>query len=116
MDNSTKMQKKQIFRSEETATQEACSNDQEIKCFDCECDIEVVENEIKNGSLLSYKDEGSELFVFKCDDCYSKNKELSDYKECEIYTRIVGYLRPVNQYNPGKQQEYKERVEYQVEK
>jgi len=33
---------------------------------------------------------------------------------CEVYTRIVGYLRPVNQFNPGKQQEFKERKEFKI--
>lgn len=32
--------------------------------------------------------------------------------KCEIYSRVVGYLRPVNQYNPGKVQEFKERKVY----
>ena len=31
---------------------------------------------------------------------------------CEVYSRIVGYLRPVTQWNSGKQQEFKEREEY----
>ncbi len=33
---------------------------------------------------------------------------------CEVYSRIVGYLRPVNQWHDGKQEEFKERKEYQV--
>jgi len=33
---------------------------------------------------------------------------------CEVYSRIVGYLRPVGQWNLGKQQEFKERKEYAV--
>lgn len=28
---------------------------------------------------------------------------------CEIYSRIVGYYRPVSSWNVGKTQEYKER-------
>ena len=31
-------------------------------------------------------------------------------QECEIYTRIMGYFRPVSQYNKGKQSEFNERV------
>ena len=31
---------------------------------------------------------------------------------CEVYTRIVGYYRPVSNWNAGKQREYKERVEF----
>lgn len=29
--------------------------------------------------------------------------------ECEIYSRVVGYLRPVDQWNPGKQEEFRQR-------
>ncbi len=28
---------------------------------------------------------------------------------CEVYSRIVGYLRPVSQWNEGKQAEFAER-------
>ena len=28
---------------------------------------------------------------------------------CEIYSRVVGYFRPVSLWNAGKQQEFKER-------
>lgn len=33
---------------------------------------------------------------------------------CEVYSRIVGYIRPVQQFNSGKQQEFKERKEYKI--
>ncbi|MFV0348614.1 MAG: anaerobic ribonucleoside-triphosphate reductase, partial [Halodesulfovibrio sp.] len=32
--------------------------------------------------------------------------------EAEVYTRIVGYYRPVSQWNKGKQMEYDDRVCY----
>jgi hypothetical protein len=31
---------------------------------------------------------------------------------CEVYSRIVGYLRPVQDWNEGKQQEFAERKTY----
>jgi hypothetical protein len=31
-------------------------------------------------------------------------------RKCEIYTRVMGYHRPVSQFNPGKKSEFKERV------
>lgn len=34
---------------------------------------------------------------------------------CEIYSRVVGYIRPVNQWNDGKQAEFKDRVTFNVE-
>lgn len=33
----------------------------------------------------------------------------------EIYSRVVGYYRPVNQWNKGKQEEYKDRLSYKLE-
>jgi len=32
----------------------------------------------------------------------------------EVYSRVVGYFRPVSQWNKGKQEEFKERREYKV--
>ena len=34
----------------------------------------------------------------------------------EVYSRVVGYFRPVNQWNKGKQEEYRDRKVYRVEK
>lgn len=31
---------------------------------------------------------------------------------CEVYSRVVGYLRPVDQWNVGKQEEFKQRKEF----
>ena len=32
----------------------------------------------------------------------------------EVYSRVVGYFKPVSNWNPGKQQEFKERKTYDV--
>ena len=42
---------------------------------------------------------------FYCPKCTIK-------QPCEVYSRVVGYYRPVNQYNIGKQEEFKERKEF----
>jgi anaerobic ribonucleoside-triphosphate reductase len=34
--------------------------------------------------------------------------------ECEVYSRVVGYLRPVKQWNKGKKEEFRERKTYHV--
>jgi len=44
---------------------------------------------------------------FECPQCAIK-------QPCEVYSRVVGYIRPVNQWHKGKQQEYKERKEFAV--
>jgi hypothetical protein len=33
---------------------------------------------------------------------------------CEVYSRIVGYLRPVQNWHQGKQQEFSERRTFRV--
>jgi anaerobic ribonucleoside-triphosphate reductase len=33
---------------------------------------------------------------------------------CEVYSRIVGYLRPVQNWNKGKRQEFEERQTFRV--
>ena len=33
---------------------------------------------------------------------------------CEVYSRVVGYLRPVSQWNPGKEAEFHKRKAYKV--
>lgn len=36
--------------------------------------------------------------------------------KCEIYSRVVGYYRPLDNWNNGKKEEYNERVEFDEEK
>jgi ribonucleoside-triphosphate reductase len=35
-------------------------------------------------------------------------------QDAEVYTRVVGYYRPVSRWNKGKQEEYRERAEYMM--
>jgi len=42
---------------------------------------------------------------FDCPVCAAEGKKT----RCEVYSRIVGYLRPVDQWNAGKQEEFRER-------
>ncbi|MDD2696857.1 MAG: ribonucleoside triphosphate reductase [Candidatus Pacebacteria bacterium] len=46
---------------------------------------------------------------FYCPQCTIK-------QPCEVYSRIVGYLRPVQQWNEGKQEEFKDRKEFKIKK
>lgn len=43
---------------------------------------------------------------FKCPDCAS---------DCEVFSRVVGYISPVNQWNEGKSEEFKLRKTFEVE-
>jgi ribonucleoside-triphosphate reductase (formate) len=37
-------------------------------------------------------------------------------KKCEVYSRIVGYFRPVANWNIGKKEEFKDRLEFDLQK
>lgn len=42
---------------------------------------------------------------FDCPKCADRGREQA----CEVWTRVMGYFRPVTSFNTGKQSEYKER-------
>jgi len=46
---------------------------------------------------------------FLCPKCTIK-------QPCEVYSRIVGYYRPITQWNEGKQEEFKDRKEFKIGK
>ncbi|OQC19890.1 MAG: anaerobic ribonucleoside triphosphate reductase [Planctomycetes bacterium ADurb.Bin069] len=35
-------------------------------------------------------------------------------QQCEVYSRVTGYFRPVKNWNIGKQEEFRDRVTYAV--
>ncbi|MCA6079326.1 anaerobic ribonucleoside-triphosphate reductase [Candidatus Endomicrobiellum agilis] len=39
-------------------------------------------------------------------------KDLVKGTKCEVYSRVVGYLRPVASWNEGKREEFKTRKNY----
>lgn len=90
------------------------AKNEKVFCWDCKREIKIENGKIKNGMLLVYAREGEKITIFKCTDCYSKSQELKNYQPCEVYSRVVGYLRPVQQWNLGKQQEFKQRKEYKI--
>ena len=53
-------------------------------------------------------------FVYKCQKCFKIDSKLRNYQDCEVYSRIVGYLRPVKQWNIGKQEEYSRRKPFKT--
>jgi len=43
-----------------------------------------------------------------------KEKKIIVRQKCEVYSRIVGYIRPVSQWNPGKQSEFDDRNTFKI--
>src|SRR3989339_577112 len=67
--------------------------------------------------LNNFKDKGeiqeiAKINILKCNECFTENKALNNFRKCEVYSRVVGYIRPVEQWHKGKKQEFGERQEY----
>jgi anaerobic ribonucleoside-triphosphate reductase len=71
-----------------------------ITCSICEKELQEKEE------YMPYKDGH-----IKCKACHQKNP-LGQFQKTEVYSRIVGYIRPVSQWNKGKKQEFKDRKTY----
>jgi len=91
---------------------EKSAKNNKILCHDCQKEIKLKDKKILNGFLLAFKHNGNKIEIYKCKECYAENKSLANFQPCEVYSRIVGYLRPVSQWNEGKREEYKRRKEY----
>ena len=46
--------------------------------------------------------------VFACHNCQTI------YQACEVWSRVCGYLRPVQGWNKGKQEEFKQKKDYVI--
>ena len=45
-----------------------------------------------------------------------KTTKMENRTKCERYSRVVGYLRPVDQWNDGKQAEWNDRTMFVIQK
>lgn len=76
-------------------------------CHDCQKTLE------KGDEYVLYAVVAEEFI--KCKNCYKKDPVLKNFKKAEVYSRVVGYIRPVQQWNKGKQAEYGDRKEFCVD-
>jgi len=82
------------------------------KCHDCGCEINVTALPLEDGIHISggsIYEPTKDHFFLKCDACFEKDSLLRNYQDCEVYSRVVGYLRPVGQWNDAKAQEFQDR-------
>ncbi len=79
------------------------------RCHDCGAELSVTATARADGIHIHggavYEPVEGHFFL-KCDDCHRKDPVLRNYQPCEVYSRVVGYLRPVTQWNDGKQAEF----------
>jgi anaerobic ribonucleoside-triphosphate reductase len=75
-------------------------------CHDCKKELEKGDEYVLYAVV-------SDKFI-KCRACYQKDPVLKNFKKAEVYSRVVGYIRPVEQWNKGKQAEFGDRKEFCV--
>ena len=93
----------------------------EGECIDCGIPVMVTTTQddtdisIKGGAVFQPPVGWNcpQEYMHKCDNCFNKSPVFNP--KTEIYSRCVGYLRPVNNYNPGKKAEWKSRKTFEIE-
>lgn len=86
-------------------------------CHCCKKEITVLADLTENGIVINggaiyQPDEYDDQVFLKCDECYSDDPVLRNFRVTDVYSRTVGYLRPVSAWNGAKQEEFKKRKNY----
>jgi predicted nucleic acid-binding Zn ribbon protein len=89
-------------------------------CHDCSKQVEVTATLREdgaiviggNGSVYKVKDGQDFKYFFKCEECFKGEPILRNFRDCLVYSRVVGYLRPVSGWNKGKLAEWNVRKEF----
>ena len=63
-------------------------------CHDCGKEIG------KGGKYMPYEANG--VSFVKCESCHTVDPILRNFQEAEVYSRIVGYIRPIKQWNKAQ--------------
>lgn len=89
----------------------------EGRCHDCGSNVKVDISLAAEGFRIEggavYEPQPEQYFT-KCDACYRKSPVLTNFQKCEVYSRVVGYLRPISQWNEGKQAEFYKRKNFVI--
>ena len=84
----------------------------EGECHDCKKETSVTATlsgediTISGGAIYETKIHQQDVVFIKCIDCYKNNATLTNFQPVEVYSRCVGYYRPVDSWNKGKQAEF----------
>ena len=80
-------------------------------CHDCRGPAAVTVHRFNDGKIevnggAIHKIRQSDFPYFKCEHCLEADPVFRNFQPCEVFTRVVGYMRPVKQWNKGKKAEY----------
>jgi len=92
------------------------------KCHDCGNPTSVIAGIVfdkpytEGGAVYKVDVKKNDGIFIKCEECFKKDKTLRNWRPTEVYSRVVGYLRPLNNWNKGKVEEFKLRTLFNVNK
>ncbi len=84
-------------------------------CHDCQKPTTVVASisetgiEVSNGAVYEVKIAQKKEIFIKCQACFDKNAILRNWQPTQVFSRVVGYLLPVSQWNGAKKSEFGQR-------
>ena len=90
-------------------------------CYDCQCPVTIraerissTEIAVTGGALFKPPDlwQMDDPYLCKCDACYEQAPMFG--RPTMVYSRVVGYMRPVSAWNGAKQSEFKLRKTFEV--
>ncbi|HFC00849.1 MAG TPA: hypothetical protein ENJ53_08615 [Phaeodactylibacter sp.] len=84
-------------------------NMQKMICHDCGKELK------KGDEFVRYEKEGASEELIKCRACFEANPVLENFQTCDVYSRVVGFHTPINRWNKGKAEEWKDRRTFVVE-
>lgn len=88
-------------------------------CDICKCNVSLqisikefkndrINAKITGGAGIGFDiKKGNHFEKLMCDECFESSKP-------EIYSRVVGYLRPIKQWNTGKRMEFENRKNFKL--
>ncbi len=82
----------------------------EVKLVIFQSDIMVPDG---NGGMI-VGDGWNDKPEFKCSECLERDRNLISPTRCEVFSRVCGYLRPIANWNRGKQAEKVMRKDFKV--
>ena len=89
----------------------------EGECHDCDKGVKVSIFRDDKGAIVieggAVYNPNAQVFL-KCDNCFAKDNTLRNWRQIEVYSRVVGYIRPVSGWNKGKIEEFKQRKEFAI--
>lgn len=85
-------------------------------CQKCKGKVQLVifkkDMEVSGNGGVVIGDQWDSRPEFKCSKCLEEDGGMINPTRCEVFSRVCGYLRPTQSFNPGKKREFEMRKNF----